>query len=197
MTMRLHELHPTLVHYPIALLPLAVGADLLARVLNRPSLSDVGRALTSLATVGMGVSAAAGLVAQDAVKAEGRAHDLLVTHRNLNVGLFAGTVALALRRRRREPSLGSLAVGLSGLALMSYTAYLGGKMVYAHGVGVEAAGGFDEAKSPPLTTGHLGQAVSVAKSNAIQALKHAGKHLREGEVVPALADGHGAETRSD
>jgi hypothetical protein len=38
--------------------------------------------------------------------------------------------------RFRRPSAGSAAIGLGACALATYTAYLGGEMVYAHGVGV-------------------------------------------------------------
>lgn len=195
MAIRLHELHPSLVHYPLALLPLAVGVDLLAHIGRRRSLARAGSTLTTMAAAGMGVSAAAGLIAQDAVKTEGRAHDLLVTHRSLNAGLFAATTALALFRRRSAPNLGSLAVGLAGVALMNYSAYLGGKMVYAHGVGVEPAGGVDEARSPELKRGHWTEAASLAQDNAVHALRHSVEHLREGEALPALrgsADGRAA-----
>lgn len=190
MPIRLQELHPSLVHYPIALLPLAVGADLLARALKRPALARAAPSLWSLTTAFMAASAAAGLVAQRAVKADGPAHDLLATHRNLNIGLFAGTAVLTVLRHRGPPSAGGMAAGIAGVALMAYTAYLGGKMVYAHGVGVKAAGGLDEARAPALTAGHWRDAARIAGDNAAQALAHTAGEWREGRFAPAVAPDH-------
>lgn len=186
MPIRLQELHPSLVHYPIALLPLAVGADLLARVLRRPAMARAGRSLWSLTTGAMAASAAAGLVAQRAVRANGRAHDLLVTHRNLNVGLFAGTAVLTALRHRGPPSAAGIAAGMAGVALMAYTAYLGGKMVYEHGVGVKTAGGLDEGRAPALTARHWRDAARVAGANAAQALAETARGWREGQRAPAI-----------
>jgi hypothetical protein len=43
---------------------------------------------------------------------------------------------LALWRNVRRPSVASAAIGLGACGVAMYTAYLGGEMVYAHGVGV-------------------------------------------------------------
>lgn len=89
MTIRIREIHPVLVHFPIALLPLALAADWVGRLVRRPALMELGKKLMPAAAASAALSGAAGLVAQSAVKAEGPAHDLLVTHRNLNIGLLA------------------------------------------------------------------------------------------------------------
>ncbi|HWC55794.1 MAG TPA: DUF2231 domain-containing protein, partial [Sphingomicrobium sp.] len=76
MAMKLHELHPSLVHFPLALLPLSIGADLLGRVTGSESLLDLGRRTMPLAAAGGLVAGVAGLMAQTEVKAEGGAMDL-------------------------------------------------------------------------------------------------------------------------
>ena len=43
---------------------------------------------------------------------------------------------MALWRRFHRPSVAQGAIGLGACALATYTAYLGGEMVYAHGIGV-------------------------------------------------------------
>jgi uncharacterized membrane protein len=48
MPMRVHEVHPALAHFPVALLPTAVAADLIGRLNNNDSLMDMGRQLTCL-----------------------------------------------------------------------------------------------------------------------------------------------------
>lgn len=189
MAMRLQELHPALVHFPITLLPLAIGSDALGAATGNKTLLTMGRYGMALAAGSAAISAVAGLAAQEAVHAEGEVHDILVTHRNLNLGLVGLTTAMAIRRmRRHRPSLGYLAAGAAGLGVMSYSAYLGGHMVYEHGVGVAAAGGVREDAAPELTPTNAGEAARVAAENVAQGAPHAVEDLTTGEVVPYLTD---------
>jgi uncharacterized membrane protein len=181
--MRIQEVHPAAVHFPIALFPTAVAFDGLGLLTGDRSLMDTGRRLIPLAAAGAAVAGAAGLAAQGAVRAKGPAHPHLVTHRTLNVGLTVLLAALAVDRTRRErPSAGYLA----GIAVMAYSTYLGGKMVYGHGVGVEAAGGVREDAAPELRRGNFGQAAHSGAANAAHALRHAAEHAARGEVAPDL-----------
>ena len=187
MPVRLQEVHPSLVHFPIALLPIALASDALGALSNSDSLLGTGRRLMPLTAISAAVAAATGLVAQEEVNADGRAHDLLVTHRNLNVGLLALITGLAvLRRKSPRPSLGYLVAGFVGVAGMTYTAYLGGKMVYAHGVGVEPAGGVREGHAPPLTARRAKDVVRHAVDDLMHGSRHAVEHLTQGELAPAL-----------
>lgn len=70
---------------------------------------------------------------------------------------------------------------------MHYTAYLGGSMVYRHGVGVEPAAGVNRDRSPEIDTSHPAHSVRVAGRNALHAARHAAKHLMEGQITPALS----------
>lgn len=118
MPVRLHEVHPAVVHFPIAVLPLAIGADLVGRRTGNEGLRDAGRTLMPIAAASAALSAATGLVAQEEVEADGRAHDVLVTHRNINLGMVALTATMAVwRSRRAEPSAACLALGLAGLGV--------------------------------------------------------------------------------
>ena len=49
MAIRLHQMHPALVHLPITLLPLAVGADLLGCITGGKSLHSFGQQAIVLA----------------------------------------------------------------------------------------------------------------------------------------------------
>lgn len=123
MPIGLQEMHPAMVHFPIAFLPLSLGADALGRLTGDYALLEMGRRTMPLAAASAVTAAAFGLIAQQAVHAKGRAHDLLVTHRTLNAGLVGITAAMAARRMRtHRPGLGYLAVGLAALAAMGYSA---------------------------------------------------------------------------
>ncbi|HEX6533338.1 MAG TPA: DUF2231 domain-containing protein [Gemmatimonadaceae bacterium] len=186
MAMRLQEVHPALVHLPIATLPLAVGADLLGRATGDPELLEVGRRSMALAAVGALASAVTGLIAQEEVSTEGESHDMLITHRNLNLLATLTATAMATWRSRREPNAGYLALGLAGIGVVAYTAYLGGKMVYEHGVGVEAADGLYDERVPELKRGEMGRVARTSLRDLEKALPATVRELRRGKVAPAL-----------
>lgn len=187
MSMRLQELHPALVHFPIALLPVAVGADLLGRATGSRTLLEAGRVGIQLAAGSAVVSAVAGLAAQEAVHAEGEAHDVLVTHRTLNIGLTAASLGMAAwRAGRRRPTTGYLALGLAALGVMGYSAYLGGHMVYELGVGVREAGGLNEARAPEVVPGQLAESARVGAANVADGARHAAGEMAGGELLPYL-----------
>lgn len=187
MTMRIQEVHPAVVHFPIALFPTAVAFDAVGLLTGERSLMDTGRRLIPLAAASAALAGVAGFAAQGAVRTQGSAHHHLVTHRTLNVGLTSLLAVLAIDRLRRErPSPGYLVAGLAGIAAMAYSTYLGGKMVYGHGVGVEAAGGVREDAAPEIRRGNLGQAARTAAANTAHAVRHAAQHAAEGEFAPDL-----------
>jgi uncharacterized membrane protein len=187
MAMRLQEIHPALVHYPIALLPTTLAVDALGRATGDPTLLEMGRRGIALTAGSAAVSALAGLLAQESSRFDGETHDLLVTHRNLNLGLIGLTGWMAARRaRRRRPSVGYLLVGLAGMAVMGYSAYLGGHMVYEHGVGIKEAGGLREEEAPKLLPDRVGEVLEVSARHIAEGARHAVEDLANGEVLPWL-----------
>lgn len=156
MTMRVHELHPSLVHFPLAFLPLAAGVDLLTprrgRALARGD--RLGKALWWM-TVGSGlVAGLAGLAASQEVKARDEpVRDMMWLHGAGNVVVLTGALGMALWRRTHRASSGQALLGLLATGVSLYTAYLGGEMVYTHGVGVDpmpASAGAGVQRSAPL-----------------------------------------------
>lgn len=193
MAMRLHELHPSLVHFPLTLLPAAVLSDLVGHLAGNRVLREVGRRAMPLAAASAAVAAIAGLAAQEEVDADGDARDMLVTHRNLNLTLGAIAAGMAVwRQRRRRPTPAYLALGLVGLGAMSYTAYLGGHMVYEHGVGVRAAGGVRR-NVPELTPAEAPRAARRFARDVERAVPHAIEDVTGGDLAPTLRRGRRAQ----
>lgn len=190
MAMKLQEVHPSLVHFPLALLPLSVGADLLGRLTGSEALLDIGRRTMPLAAGSAVVAGAAGLMAQTEVEADGEALEMLKTHRTLNLGLVTVASAMAAYRSGRErPSVGYLAMGLAGLATMAYSAYLGGAMVYHEGVGVEAADGVRRQPAvPELTKGQAKRVLQSAGSDLAEGIKVTVQESAKGDLLPSLTN---------
>jgi uncharacterized membrane protein len=173
MAVRFREVHPAVVHAPIVLFPLAVVADVLGRVTRRRPLREAGRHLMPVAAVSAAAAALTGLVAQREVQADGPARDTLVTHRNVNLAVVGLTTLLATWRwRQRTASPGYLALGLAGVGLLGYSALLGSKMVYAYGVGVDAAGGIRPAGRTGPERGNAA-AVRTAAGDVLRGITHA------------------------
>lgn len=191
MAVRLQKIHPSIVHYPLALLPIAVGADLVASVTGSETMAEVGRTLMPIAAASAALSAVTGLVAQEEVNAQGEAADLLATHRSLNLSLVTLSTAMAAYRLRREkPGLGYLALALAGLGAMGYSAYLGGKMVYEHGLGVKPADGLRDGDSPELLPSSARDVARRVGRDIEQGVAHALEDLRDGRVLPAVGHRH-------
>ena len=192
MAVRLQEVHPAIVHYPLALLPVAVGADLLGRATGSEALASVGRTLMPVAAASAIVSAVTGLVAQEEVQADGEAADLLVTHRSLNLGLVTLSTALAVHRVRQKesPGAGYFALALAGLGAMAYSAYLGGKMVYEHGLGVKPADGLRDDPPPELSASNARQIARRVGQDVERGIAHTIEDYRHGDVLPALGHRH-------
>lgn len=137
--MMLHELHPALVHAPLALLPTAATADLLATLAADRAWAKVGRRLWVAGTAAALGTGIAGLAASREVRADlPRARDMMFLHGLGNLVITTSAVGLTAWRLRNEPTAASVALGLGACCLALYTATLGGKMVYELGVGINA-----------------------------------------------------------
>jgi uncharacterized membrane protein len=158
MAMQLHELHPSVIHAPLALLPAAAIVDVMAvtssRRIRRLALDAAGRKLW-WAGVGSALFAGvAGMAASQEIRLDDeRARDTMWLHGIGNVAILLGAAGLATWRSGHRASTASAALGSAAVGAALYTAWLGGSLVYTHGAGVKAlppgarAGTGD---SPPL-----------------------------------------------
>jgi uncharacterized membrane protein len=141
------NVHPLLVHFPIALLCAAVAVDLVgwACWCNKP-LRQAATLLYGLGTVGAVAAYLAGRAASQATWFPGMAQAVLRQHWDWawRTVWFFGLVTLVrlmfLHPSRRDPRPAVVAafalVGLIGIGLLLETGDRGGRLVYQHGVGV-------------------------------------------------------------
>ena len=137
-----HPLHPAVVHVPTALWPAALVFDLLSRF----GVGGNAMVKTSFYAILLGLLAVllavpSGLADWSEIKPDKPARRIGLYHMLLNL-LAAGLwlVNLLLRVRTLDTAttvtVTQLALSAVGTAILLVSGYLGGRMVYEHGVGV-------------------------------------------------------------
>ena len=141
------NVHPLIVHFPIALLSAAALFECLARWRKSDGLSSAGWWTQCLGTLGLGAAALSGLRAGESVHIAGASVSMWTTHQELafvSTALFAILLFWRIGARMRIPT-GHPFLYLAGMcvavALLWGTAWFGGEMVYRLGVGVGSGGG--------------------------------------------------------
>ena len=184
MAIRLSEVHPALVHFPVALLPVAIGADAAGVLTRTRELLVIGRWCIAAAAVSAGFAGLSGFIAQEEVNADPEAMKIMQTHRTLNIGALGAMIGLAVARSKmRRPGLGYLLAGLATVVTVGVSAYLGGKMVYDHGVGVKKADGI-YGEDPSL--GHVGRAATTAVKDLGAGIAHTVREMAKGDILPLI-----------
>lgn len=136
----IHYVHPLIVHFPIALLLVAVVLDLLALALKRPSLHRVALWNLCLGTIGAGVAVLTGREAAEVAKHSFQIWKVMEQHQRFGFAtLILATLASALRlvtRDRLTPPLRavSLILMIAMAVTLSLGARLGGRLVHEFGV---------------------------------------------------------------
>lgn len=166
MAIQLQEMHPALVHLPIALLPLAVGADVIGSLTDNDSLLSFGQKAIGVAAVGAIGSAVTGLIAGEEVNVEGASEDMLITHRNLNfIATLVATGMALWRFKHRKPNAAYLGVGA---------------------VGVEPAKGVYRKDAPALKSGQIGSFAKTAGTDLVHGVQHMAQEVAKGRLIPTL-----------
>ena len=187
MAIHLQEMHPALVHLPIALLPLAVGADMAGSVTGSDSVLSFGQKAICIAAAGAVASAVTGLIAGEEVNVKGASQDMLITHRNLNfIATVVATGMAIWRVNHRKPTAAYFGIGAAGVGILAFTAYLGGKLVYDVGVGVEPAHGVYRSDAPALKSGQVGAFVKTAGTDLAHGVQHMVEEVGKGRLIPTI-----------
>jgi uncharacterized membrane protein len=137
-------LHPAFVHFPIALVVFSFIADLLGRLLNKPSLRSTGFWCLIGALVSGAITAATGYYdfTRDTLGDTSRYVDF---HMDIGWILVGAVVVLTLwrwlvyARRDLPPGIPYLVAALLVVGLTLFQGWYGGEMVYSQGAGVAAA----------------------------------------------------------
>lgn len=139
------NLHPLVVHFPIALLLSSVALYWAGLRWQERGLDRAAWYTHLLGLVGTAVTLITGLIAAQSVPTNSPALATVTTHKFLGLATFAvfGLLAVCAWRHRetgynqRERTLHTI-VQLIGVALVIATGHFGGQLVYTYGVGVAA-----------------------------------------------------------
>jgi uncharacterized membrane protein len=139
------NLHPLVVHFPIALLLVAALADLIDMPFGRPKwLAKAVTTLFALGSAGAVVACLSGQQALDTVLMPGMAHPIVQAHRTWAIATtiyFSLLTVIRVGAAFRAPlalhyRVAFLIAALVGVAGLQQTAERGGRLVYEQGVGV-------------------------------------------------------------
>ena len=133
------ELHPAVVHFPIALGVTGALAEIAYLAVRKPWLRWFGPLLLSAALIGAAGAYFSGDAASDRAEDKGIPKAPIEQHEETcvwSIGALALTVILSWATHARGKGVvfpAILALITAGLFL--YTGYLGGRLVYIHGAG--------------------------------------------------------------
>jgi uncharacterized membrane protein len=139
--------HPIFVHFSVALLSVATFAFFISMVAGQYATRYQTRQYARWSLwLGVGFSVftvAAGVYAYYTVAHDGPSHEWMTIHRNVALGTFAVFLALAIWslvcvKRQSEENKGFLFLLVIGFIALLSTSWLGGELVYRHGLGVQS-----------------------------------------------------------
>ena len=137
--MQRKPVHPILVHFPIALLVTSFIADAAYWVTGFATLRYVGFWMLVAASVTGALTVAAGMFDMGRASLEGSVHERVHRHMWIGICLYALICALTLWRWSLFASDLRVTVlyldfALLAVALAAFQGWLGGELVYTHGV---------------------------------------------------------------
>ncbi len=137
------NIHPLIVHFPIAFLSAFFILDLVASVTKNENWRNAASALLYLGLIGVVAAVLAGFQAAETLPHGGDIHEIMERHEHYGLTVAFLTAFLAVWRFFSKSNLKGIAsfihLFIAGLIvlIMSLGADLGGLMVYGHGAGVK------------------------------------------------------------
>lgn len=159
----LDNLHPLLVHFPIALLSCFFLLDFFGTVFKKTLWRDIAGGFLYLGTLFAVFTVMAGFMAEESVPHGGNVHEIMERHEMLGISVLSLAAFLSIWRWlahgkiKGEVNIFYLLLSAVLCVLLALGADLGGLMVYKYGVAVEAAAtadGMEEAFKEHDHSGH-------------------------------------------
>jgi uncharacterized membrane protein len=140
---KMQNIHPLFVHFPIALLSIGLLCDILGSTLKKDSLHNSGWWCQVFGTVAIIVTITTGLLAERTVGHSDASHNIMETHKLFEliaVGFFAvlfiwRSICKTLLPQTLPLLIVYFITGAFAVGIMFYGAHLGGRLVYEFGIG--------------------------------------------------------------
>ena len=134
-----HPTHPILIALPLGLLMTSLIFDIRAKKRLDSTDGKIARALIGAGVLSGLVAAIPGIIDWRNIPAGSRAKSIGLVHGSGNV-LALTLFALSWKKRRpneTQPDTSAVALSLVASAILGFTGWLGGEMVYRLGIGVD------------------------------------------------------------
>ena len=138
------NVHPLIVHFPIAFLVAFFLIDLIGSLIRKENWRQLAGGLLYLGTIAAAAAVFAGFLAAATVEHGDNVHLILERHKNFGISVLSLSVVLSIWRLLS----GGVIKGVANVVFLLFAALLnvlimlgadlGGLMVYKHGVAVEA-----------------------------------------------------------
>jgi uncharacterized membrane protein len=138
----LPNIHPLIVHFPIAFFIAFFIADTLGSLFSKLTWRQFATNVLYLGTVSALLTVAAGMQAAYSVPHDDITHAIMERHEGFGISIAVISILLSLRRYfaaedfLNQPTYGHFALSALLILLLTLGADLGGYMVYQHGVAV-------------------------------------------------------------
>jgi nitrite reductase/ring-hydroxylating ferredoxin subunit/uncharacterized membrane protein len=143
-----HPLHPVLTDIPVGAWTTALALDAAEMMTEKEGFGDAADLAIGIGVAGAVASAVTGLT--DWSETDGRAKNVGMVHGILNLAA-TGLYTASLIARRGKSRRNGVALSLLGYAIASFSAYLGGHLVFGEQVGVDHTATPDQGQPKKFT----------------------------------------------
>ncbi|MBL7960612.1 DUF2231 domain-containing protein [bacterium] len=133
----MQNVHPMLIHFPIALFLTAIVFELVSFARKNESFNNTASKLFILSAVAFIAAAITGLLAENSVVHSEEAHHIMLDHKLFQLIAAGISIAIALLVFffEKNTRIVRLILAIFCVGFMTYGSYLGGELVYRFGVG--------------------------------------------------------------
>jgi len=177
------NIHPLLVHFPIALLSIFFVLDLVGTLTKKQPLRGIASSFLYLGTFAALLTVMAGFMAADTVAHGENVHAIMEKHEDLGLAILSLATALSAWRLKHrglfQGYVNGVFLALSSLlcVLIMLGADLGGLMVYKYGVAVKAVPVTESASDHHHAENHQQTELPIVESiPGHQAIEHEHTH---------------------
>ena len=180
-----HALHPVLTDIPIGAWTTALAMDAVQMMTGSDGMAGASDLAIAIGLAGAAGSAITGLA--DWSETDGRAKNVGIVHGMLNLGA-AGLYTASLIARRGKSRQRGVALSMLGYAVASFSAYLGGHLVFGEQIGVDHTATPDQGQPKKFTPVMRASDLKERKPVRVDVEDAAVLLVRTGDTINALTN---------